>query len=306
MSAAVQPTPSPPAPSSSTAGPINRTRQENPEPKGKRVKATGARNPYSNPLPLFYHPHHGGAALLYSLVWSFQYSCQALLGALQDSAETRNRVQPEGYLPEQMTGYWDPDTRSVWVLPQRRMRKKKHRQAAAVSRTTRADVGPEHGDDANKSVREEEGREEKATDSPASTGVAQDAAPLDMELVTWMQQLWRYGFFGKGSLSRSEPTWWQREKNRVTGEHGKAGRWHRARNKQGMKLTLALLTLHSPNGRGPDVQETIREEAPQNSKSERASRRARPPCEWAGGSGDTCRGYRRRSCYAFRRCDREA
>jgi hypothetical protein len=37
----------------------------------------------------------------------------------------------------------------------------------------------------------------------------------------WGAVLWARGFFGKGSLSRSEPTWFQREKNRVTGEHGK-------------------------------------------------------------------------------------
>lgn len=41
------------------------------------------------------------------------------------------------------------------------------------------------------------------------------------DTTAWMNLFWTRGFFGKGSLSRSEPTWFQREKNRITGAHGK-------------------------------------------------------------------------------------
>ena len=55
-------------------------------------------------------------------------------------------------------------------------------------------------------------------------GRSMDQDVLSKEISAGMENLWTMGFFGKGSLSRSEPTWLQREKNRVTGAHGQFSR----------------------------------------------------------------------------------
>ena len=56
---------------------------------------------------------------------------------------------------------------------------------------------------------------------PQTSASASGSADADQAKEDWTAILWARGFFGKGSLSRSEPTWFQREKNRVTGEHGR-------------------------------------------------------------------------------------
>jgi hypothetical protein len=185
------------------------TRQESTESRAKRgANATHAQSRtaiYGNPLPLYVSNNDASLALLYSLTWTLSLSCQAIAASLIKSSKqkqnTRNRIRKEAYLPAKIQGVWDERTKSVWVLPTTS-------QALTAStsrrrRTTKSHTNSQIIEDSSNSTTTED-RDEDNEDAQKS----------------WMEWLWKRGFFGKGSLSRSEPTWWQREKNRVTGEHG--------------------------------------------------------------------------------------
>ena len=142
---------------------------------------------YRNPLPLSQHPklHHEGAARFYAIVWTILTSARTLLNtsnALGSGAEAgrRNPIPQEAYMSERLVGFWDEASRSVWVMPHASKRSVKN------------------------NGKDNENEQDNITQDISSE----------------MQKLWVRGFFGKGSLSRSEPTWWQREKNRVTGAYG--------------------------------------------------------------------------------------
>ena len=160
----------------------SRTRQESSHSANKRGSAAPSRlNVYGTPLPLCIDE----ATLLYSIAWLLHASVQKLSYALLARAPSRNIIPETGYLPQQIYGYWDEATASVWILP-RRTRKKV-----------------------------------KISSPPQEASLsAQGADKGDESEMHDMQVMWTKGFFGKGSLSRSEPTWWQREKNRVSGQHG--------------------------------------------------------------------------------------
>lgn len=199
------------------------TKQESFESRGK--KGTSGSNAlsraltYNIPLPL-YLPHlDSNLSLLYSLSWTLSLSYQIILSQFKNKRHSRNKIPREAYLDEKIVGFWDARTKSVWVLPtrqtqqhemtpqqSRRRKKSKRRNETAFTDGSNNEAGSSTGSSAT-----EEGIETQEDDENTETH----------EITPWMDLLWKRGFFGKGSLSRSEPTWWQREKNRVTGEHGK-------------------------------------------------------------------------------------
>lgn len=174
------------------------TRQESFESRGKRGSTGSLAQTraaiYGNPLPL-YVSQNEQLSLLWSLTWALSLSCQVLAAQLKSSTKSRNRVSREAYLEEKIQGYWDEHTKSVWVLPARQTASKRRRRKSAIP-TSATSNSDDYADASTSHIKDED------------------------KTTTWMDSLWKRGFFGKGSLSRSEPTWWQREKNRVTGEHG--------------------------------------------------------------------------------------
>ena len=174
------------------------TRPEASESSGKRSAAASRTALYVHPVPLFQGHHE--ASLLVSLYWALSLSLQIAASAWRPKEESRNRLPwstsasmaaststgtataGAAYASRRIVGVWDEHTRSVWVLP-----------------------SSEQGGERNDSPEEVDGGR---------------LAPLNPHSDDWMAALWYRGFWGKGSLSRSEPTWWQREKNRVTGVHG--------------------------------------------------------------------------------------
>lgn len=197
----------PQASSSNSVGQRKGTRQEVFESRGKRgtpgsstTPGGGAKqSPYSNPLPL-YISNNESLSLLWSLTWTLSLSCQVLAAHLKSNIKSRNKIPKSAYLDKKIQGYWDERTKSVWVLPTARKKRRSNRS--------------ERGEGKNSDKQVENGADGTNVSSTSNIAQEQEEAP-------WMDQLWKKGFFGKGSLSRSEPTWWQREKNRVTGEHGK-------------------------------------------------------------------------------------
>jgi hypothetical protein len=201
----------PKASTSTAVGQRQGTRQEVFESRGKRgtpgsgTTSTGAKaSIYSNPLPL-YISNNESLSLLWSITWTLSLSCQVLAAHLKSNIKSRNKVPKTAYLDEKIQGYWDERTKSVWVLPTRRRK--------GTSKSNRRQ--PREGKNSAKQV---ESLDVATNETSSSTAVNEEG---EEEETPWMDQLWKKGFFGKGSLSRSEPTWWQREKNRVTGEHGK-------------------------------------------------------------------------------------
>ena len=176
------------------------TRPESSESSGKRSAAASRTALYVHPVPLFQGHHE--ASLLVSLYWTLSLSLQIAASAWRPKEESRNRLPwstsasaaastststatasaGAAYAQRRTVGVWDEHTRSVWVLP------------SSEQGGERAD-SPEEVEDGQR-------------------------IPLNPHSDDWMAALWYRGFWGKGSLSRSEPTWWQREKNRVTGVHG--------------------------------------------------------------------------------------
>lgn len=224
-----------PAASRKNASAHSGTRQESFESKGKRggpnnnnnvnTAATSRAAIYSNPLPLYISQLDTTLALLYSLTWSLSLSCQAIAASLKAKEHSRNRLnQKTAYIPqdEKMQGYWDEHTKSVWVLPTRRLKtdgkrssKSSHKQIKTKRRE--AVILPVAEESASNNGAQSE---VSTSDSNRNLSATDSQYKDDEEPAPWMDYLWKKGFFGKGSLSRSEPTWWQREKNRVTGEHG--------------------------------------------------------------------------------------
>lgn len=176
-------------------GHINRTRQQAAESSGKRGGNTvgGSRgpsktSPYAVPIPLYcpapspYTPEAFLAA--YSLLWTAAALARSALAAVSASEVTATAAQRKNEIGRN-------------AIPSSAYLKERL-------------VG--EWDDATSSVwvlPEVETSSEEMGD--VGKAVNQNA----------MHELWTRGFYGKGNLSRSELTWWQREKNRVTGEHGK-------------------------------------------------------------------------------------
>lgn len=201
-------------PAASTSSHVGRqgTRQEVFESKGKRGSSSASNTSgaptkasvYSNPLPLYISNTNSSLSLLWSITWSLSLSCQILAAQLKPKSKSRNKVPKSAYIDEKIQGYWDERTKSVWVLPNRKKTKAARRRA---------------GQNSTEQQQRGESIASTSSGSASSTLVSDDNYEKE-EITPWMDQLWKKGFFGKGSLSRSEPTWWQREKNRVTGEHG--------------------------------------------------------------------------------------
>lgn len=190
------------------------TRQESFESRGKRGSSASTAQSraaiYGQPLPLYLSPSNNEAlSLLWSITWTLSLSCQVIASQFKPKSSSRNRIPPSAYLDEKIQGYYDERTKSVWVYPYRL------RQQTKTTRRRRNKSAKQVGEETTS-------RDHASTSSSAGTAIndLEDSGGKEKEQTLWMDQLWKKGFFGKGSLSRSEPTWWQREKNRVTGEHG--------------------------------------------------------------------------------------
>lgn len=197
------------------------TKQESFESRGKKgtsgSSALSRALIYNIPLPLYLSPHvDSNLSLLYSLSWTLSLSYQIILSQFKNKRHSRNRIPREAYLDEKIVGYWEAKTKSVWVLPTRQTQQHKDTQQARRRKSKRRDEAAFTVGSSN-----EAGSSTGSSATEEGTETQEDEKSETNEITPWMDLLWKRGFFGKGSLSRSEPTWWQREKNRVTGEHGK-------------------------------------------------------------------------------------
>lgn len=184
--------------SSGQAAKGSSTRPESSESASKRSAQNRAAI-YATPLPIYVEE----AAILYSIAWTLRQSVHALLTLVNLKRTARNYVSRETCISTKLVGHWDEATRSVWIGPKH---KKRRRNSDTHANTDRADT--------------------QRPSNNSGTGTLEKQSPEDIQInadataENDMKVLWIKGFFGKGSLSRSEPTWWQREKNRISGEHG--------------------------------------------------------------------------------------
>lgn len=201
------------------------TKQESFESRGKKgtsgPNATSRALIYNTPLPLCLPSSDSSLSLLYSLTWTISLSCQIILAQFRARDKSRNKVPKEAYLNDKIQAYWDERTKSVWVLP---TRKTKRRRRTKRDGDDDGSEGSGTVDGASTSSSTSSMLRAEASQQMAATEDEAVADEKEEEQTPWMDVLWKRGFFGKGSLSRSEPTWWQREKNRVTGEHGECVR----------------------------------------------------------------------------------